>query len=236
MAFTSPTARGQANSTASSTTLTVTLNANVVVGKLLIAGCVSATVGAPANGATTTHTVSDPQHGNWTRHGEYSTGNATSGAGTTVSIHSKLITTEIKTSNLVTLTTSGNATDKEIGLMEASYSGQTVALQEIVAGAANAITVSSSTLPSDEYLAFYVGGARGSDTSKGISGVSEVYDTRSGTGTNTAMHIGQSVWTGTNLTATSSTWTYTMGRVLMAQFIEINSSECISITESESIS
>ena len=146
-AISSVTFSGSAVSDASSTTVTVTPAANLTAGKLVVVASMSDN-NDTADGATTFHSISDSKSNTWTRVSEYTETDGAADDGSTVSIFATKITTQIDTTDTITLTLGTAKTDKIITVTEATLGAGTGWVIEQVGVGQAAISASVSSLPS----------------------------------------------------------------------------------------
>ena len=223
-AISSVTFSGSAVSDASSTTVTVTPAANLTAGKLVVVASMSDN-NDTADGATTFHSISDSKSNTWTRVSEYTETDGAADDGSTVSIFATKITTQIDTTDTITLTLGTAKTDKIITVTEATLGAGTGWVIEQVGVGQAAISASVSSLPSREYFLFSAGASEGEDVTKTADAdYSEQFDSRtSSTGAldiNIAGHVQTRVATLTTDTVTSTAWTNTNPIMLLAAIYE----------------
>lgn len=221
MAFTSITARGSNVSTANDTTVAVSPSATLTVGKLVVVCVASKNVGT-ADGATTTHTVTDTNSNTWTRQAEYTETAGVASDGSTISVHTAVIATQIGTGDTITCTLSGAVAEKIITVFEATITNRTVSLAQVGVGQ-NAISASVTGLTSREYLLVGAAAAEGSDNFKTPDAdYTEQFDLRSrNASTATTIHVQTRVATLTSDTCTSTGWTNTDPIALLVALYEI---------------
>src|SRR3989344_236257 len=223
-AISSVTFSGSAVSDASSTTVTVTPAANLTAGKLVVVASMSDN-NDTADGATTFHSISDSKSNTWTRVSEYTETDGAADDGSTVSIFATKITTQIDTTDTITLTLGTAKTDKIITVTEATLGAGTGWVIEQVGVGQAAIAASVSSLPSRYYFLFSAGASEGEDVTKTADAdYSEQFDSRtSSTGAldiNIAGHVQTRVATLTTDTVTSTAWTNTNPIMLLAAIYE----------------
>ncbi len=237
-AFSSPTARGSTVRTTSGTTIAVTPTANVTVGKIAFLGCVTDNT-ATANGASANHdSVADTDGHTWAEVFEETDSDTAAADGSTISLWWTKVTTQIDTTDAVTLTIDTARTDGVCGLVEVTIgAGKTVTAITLTPTHSDTHTMLSATstgLTSQEYLFFGLFGAEGEDTAKtAIANYSELHDlvsTTSGSAdANVQLHIGTRIRTDTGDTWTSSAVTFTNGIQSLTMFYEV-ASEAPTIT------
>ena len=224
MAITSITARGSAVSNANGTTLSVSPSANIVVGKVLLVASASDN-NQTTDGQSSFHTVSDSKGNTWIKITEYTETDGAADDGVSVSLWLSLITTQINTTDTVTLTLGASKTDKIITLSEATIaSGKRLVLEQVGIGQGT-VSASVSSLPSREYLLFANFGAEGEDNAKTPStNYTELYDLISSTqgvlDVNIAIHVQYRVATLTSDTASIADWTFTNAMATLSALYE----------------
>lgn len=224
MAITGITARGSAVSNANGTTLSVNPSANIVVGEVLLAASASDN-DQTTDGVSSLHTISDSKGNTWYKITEYTETDGASNDGVTVSLWGSLITTQINTTDTVTLTLGASKTDKILTIFEATIgAGKRLVLQQVGVGQ-NAVSASVTSLPSREYLLVANFGAEGEDTAKTPStNFTELYDLITSTtgvlDVNIAIHVQYRVATLTSQTATIADWTFTNAMATLSALYE----------------
>lgn len=213
MAITGITARGSAVSNANGTTLSVNPSANIVVGKVLLVASASDN-NQTTDGVSSFHTVSDSKGNEWFKINEYTETDGAADDGVTVSLWGSIITTQINTTDTVTLTLGAAKTDKIITLTEATIATAKRLVLEQVGIGQNVVSATVSSLPSREYLLMANFGAEGEDNSKTPStNFTELFDLISATqgvlDVNIAIHVQYRVATLTSQTASIADWTFT---------------------------
>ncbi len=213
MAFSGITTRGSAVSNSSGTTLAVSPSANLAAGLLAIVCCASDN-NQTSDGASTFHTVTDSKSNTWTKVCEYTETDGSVDDGATVSVWATKVTTQILTSDTITLTLGAAKADKIISVMEVTMgSGKTFAIQQVGAGQ-NSLSASVASMPAREYLLIGAGASEGEDNSKTADGdYTERFDlitsTTGNLDVNIALHVQTRIATLTGDTVTSSAWTNT---------------------------
>lgn len=156
MAWTFQIHRGSANNKTSGTTISVSPSGTMVVDRIAIVRCVSDNPDDASSGNTNFHSVSDSKGNTWTKIREETINPAgAAGSGATVSTFISKITTEILTTDNVTLTITIATTAKAIGIDEWSLAaGKTFSIVGIngAGGAGTTPSVALSGLPSTVYL------------------------------------------------------------------------------------
>ena len=146
--------RGQASHETSGTTVSVSPTITIPVGALAVATGVSDNT-ATASGETTEHTVTDSVGNTWTRLIEAARANGAAADGVTGSVWLTKVTTQIGTSDTVTLTL-GTARDaKAIGLYRALvHPGRTFTLVDnnFATGSSSSPSVSSGDIGAGDWL------------------------------------------------------------------------------------
>lgn len=222
MAFSAITARGSAVRAVSGASTSGNVNANIVVGRLLIIGC-STKNNATADGASTTHTsITDAAGNQWDKVAEYTETEAgAANDGTTVSIWKSIITTQIN-SGAALVVNHGTNNHGIITFLEATISSAGVSLEQLGVGQ-GAISAAVASMPSREYLLYACFGAEGSDQTKTPDAdyAPENFDLRSAnSATATTIHVQSRIATLTDDTCTSTAWTNTQPIALLAAFYE----------------
>ncbi|OGY90732.1 MAG: hypothetical protein A3B31_03665 [Candidatus Komeilibacteria bacterium RIFCSPLOWO2_01_FULL_53_11] len=231
-AFSAVTARGSATLSGTGSSLAVSPDSNLTVGKIVIAAVVSDNEDT-ADGATTLHTVSDTHGHTWTKVFEETETDGAADDGSTTSLWWTKVQTAITTSDSITLALGTSKSDALIALVEVSIAaGATVAAvspSPTHSASGTSLSDSLSSLTSRQYLFFGLFGAEGEDTAKTpIANYTERHDLVSTTAgqapTNVQMHVGTRILTGTGDTWTSSAVSFTNGTQSLAAFYEITSS------------
>lgn len=222
MAFSTPIARGSAVSILVDNTISMNPSAALAVGRFIVVGCSTANI-QTTDGASNNHsTVADSKNNVWTKHEERTETAGAVADGTTVSIWSTRVTTQIETTDTITLTTSGTIDDKIITATEVQCAANMkVELAQVGLGP-NAIQATVSGLPSKEYFLIGVFGAEGSDNAKTPDAdYTERHDLRSrNSAAATTIHVQTRIATLTTDTCTSTGWTNTDPYALLAAFFE----------------
>lgn len=205
MAWGGGTERGNANSKTSGTTVSVSPTAAIAVDRILVAYCVADNI-STAEGDSTDHTVTDSQANTWTRLKE-STNAAAAGAAVTASLWVTKITTQIETTNTVTLTLSAAVTAKAIGLIEFTVgAGNTWTKLAETAGFVDTNTAgpsrSHSGLANAEHLFLSLDGIEGGTgmtytQDADYTGLTKVGTSGGATTTNVTCVLGYRILTGT---------------------------------------
>jgi len=211
--FSGITARGKATESSSDNSISVSPSANLTVGKLIIVNCVTDNDSvAVSDGPSSRHsTVADSKSNSWGKLAEYTDSDGAAADGVTISTWASKITTQITTSDSITLTVAANVTEKIISVFEVTLGlGGSYAVEQIGVGQ-SAISASVSSMPSREYLLVGHGGAEGTDSTKTPdSDYTERFDLRTGSyGSKVTQHVVTRIATLTDDTCTSSAWTNT---------------------------
>ncbi len=203
--------RGTATEKTSDTSISVNPSATLDVGDIIFVFCVADNVSAGPD--TNHHTVSDSQSNPWTKIGETSP-NLGPGSGVTVSLWVSKLTTQLATTDTITLTVSSAVTAKAISVEEFTVAaGKTYSLvgADQNEGSGTGPTAAVSGLSSAEYLLIGMPGWEG--TTADVSTFDADYTTFGTTGTsgggatsNVAMWPGRRV-----ATLTSDTFAVTLG-------------------------
>jgi hypothetical protein len=157
--------------------------------------------------------------------GEYTDTDGAAADGCTVSMWACVVTTQIDTTDSITLTTADAVTNKIISVFEATMaSGSKIGVEQVGTGQ-TAIQASVSSLPKREYLLVGHGGSEGNDNTK-TSDVdyTERFDLRTGAGTaatEIAQHVVTRIATLTSDTCTSTGWTNTNPFFMLAAIYEV---------------
>lgn len=225
MAFSGITVRGSNVDTASDNSLAMNPSAALAVGKLVIVQCVT-TNEQTTDGESTGHSLADSQNNTWVKIAEYTETAGANNDGTANSIWYSIITTQIETTDTITLTTSANEAEKIICAIEVTFDNatNTIAIAQVGVGQ-NAIQASVSSLTSREYLLIGAGGARGSDNAKTPDAdYTERFDLRNrNNAAAVTNHLVTRIATLTSDTCTSSAWTNTFPIFLLAALFEQSS-------------
>lgn len=157
---------GSGTSNSAGTTVVVNPTEAIPVGTMLVARCVSDNA-ATSDGETSEHTVdSSPAH-DWVKLREQCEAGAGANAGVTVSLWATKITTQLETTDTVTLTLSDTRTAKAIGLLVVDLNpDRTFALagDEGATGASTTPSVTLGSLASALYLFLGAVGREGPTT------------------------------------------------------------------------
>src|SRR3990172_12230453 len=253
MAFSAITARGQALTETGGTTLSMNPSANLVVNKLVFVMAVTDN-SATADGPSSTHTsVADnaPSTNNlWRKITEYTETDGSAGDGCTVSVWGCRITTQISTTDTITVTTS-NVTARSIIATEVTVeAGNTFTVEEVGVGQATR-TAAVGVLPNREHLYLYFAGAEGADQAKAITTFSEIHDFRTGVSATDSVSgydaalistdtgevsTAATGWTGTNFMSLLVAMYETIGSPSVSPSASVSPSISPSTSESPSIS
>src|SRR5512139_1245248 len=103
MAWGTPTARGSATEEVSDTSISMNPSANLTVNLLAFVCCVTDNY-VTTKGASSQHTVTDAKSNLWRKISEYTESDGVAADGVTISIHGARITTQINTTDTITLT------------------------------------------------------------------------------------------------------------------------------------
>lgn len=228
MAFSGIAFLGWAPSTVTHASLAVSPTAALTVGKEIFVSCVSDNL-TTTEGPTTYHLVTDSKGHTWTKVFEETDTDGAAADGSTTSLWTTKITTQIETTDSITNTYQGGSNDAGIiAIVEAVVgAGQTVAWETPGLTHSNSgtdIAASLTGLPSREYLFFGLHGAEGNDAAKtAIAGYTEQLDNRSGANsvTDVHIHIGTRILTGTEDTWHSTSTTFTNGIQSLTGFYEV---------------
>lgn len=207
MGFSGVTGRGSSIDTANDTSISRNPTSNIIVGQLLFACGVTDNYATVA-GASNEHTVTDGKGNLWIKIAEYTQTSGVSSDGCTVSTFGTRVTTQINTTDAVTLILANAVFQKCFALVEATVTaGNTFAVEQVGTGF-NATEASVSSIPSREYLLLGHGGAEGGDATKTPDAdYTELHDIRSaGTGFPVNQHVVYRIATLTDDTCTSTTW------------------------------
>ncbi|QQS39286.1 glycosyltransferase [Candidatus Woesebacteria bacterium] len=231
------TARNYAVENSSDTTIAVSPDAAITVGKIAIVSCVTDNT-ATSDGPSTDHSLSDTDGHTWNKVFEETDSAGAAADGSTTSLWWTKVTSEIGTGDSITLTLGTARSDKIIAIVEATVgAGNTfVAIPSSAIDHSNSATSLSdvqSGLTNREYLFFGLFGAEGEDTAKTpIANYTEQHDrvsTTTGTAAvNVQMHVGTRILTGTGDTWTSSAVTFTNGIQSLTAFYEVSSTITVS--------
>ena len=230
-AFSSPTARGSGvRAESSGTTVAVTPSDNITVGKVAFFACVTDNT-ATANGASTNHdSVADTDTHTWTKVFEETDSDGAAEDGSTMSLWFTKVTTQIDTTDSVTLTIDTARLDGVCGLFEVTVgTGKTVTYSADTpthSDSGTSLSETLSSLTSREYLFFGFLGTEGEDNLKtALVNYSELLDSRSSaTGVadlNVMIHVATRILTGEGDTWTSSAATFTNGMQSLTAFYEV---------------
>lgn len=225
MAFLQLTVTGRGSTVTESAAITtdVSVTANIMPNKILVA-CLAADNSSIANGNTTTHTIADVSSNIWVKVGEHTNSGGEKGSGVTISMFVSRITTQINSGNNITFT-HASVTARCAALIEVTiYSGHTIGIGQVGVGQA-AIGASVTGLPLQQYFLVGLGGSEGIDNSKTVdTDYTEVFDLISGTGGDAASHIAihvvYRIATLTADTCTSADWDNTDPEFMLAAFYE----------------
>lgn len=226
MAFSAITTRGSATEKVSDTSISLNPSANLTVGKVVIVQCATDNDStAVSDGASTRHSLSDSKGNTWTKISERTDSDGAAADGVTISLWRTVITTQINTTDTITLTCSSAVTNKIISCFEATVGTKsTIAVEQVGVGQ-SAISASVSSLPSREYLLVGFGGSEGNDNAKTPgTNYTERFDLRTGSGTASTeicTHVVTRIATLTSDTCTSSAWTNTNPVFLLAAIYEV---------------
>lgn len=222
MAFSTPVARGSAVDIVNNDSIAMNPSAAIAAGRFLVVGCSTKNL-ATADGASNNHSsVVDSKNHTWTKHGEYTETAGVAADGTTVSVWSTVVTTQLETTDTITLTTSGNIAEKIITATEVQFTtGMRVALAQLGVGQ-TAIAATVSSLVNKEHFLIGVFGAEGADQTKTADAdYTERHDARSrNDAAATTIHVQTRIATLTTDTCTSTNWTNTEPIALLAAFTE----------------
>jgi hypothetical protein len=233
MAFSAVTFRGGQVSNANGTTVSVSPNANVVVGEILFAVAGSDN-DATTDGQTTLHSISDSKGNTWTKVREQTETDGAANDGSTASIWWTKVETEITTGDTVTLTLGVSKSDKCIGLLEVTVgAGNVVAVEQVGVGQ-NSLTATVTGMTSREYLLVGWGVAEGEDSTKTPDAdYTERWDNLTSTtgllDVNLSFHLQSRIATLTTDTMASTGWTFTNVVQLLAAMYEVAGAQSLSV-------
>jgi hypothetical protein len=155
MAWGTPASRGTANTRTTGTTVSVSPSANLTVGEIVFALCISDNV-TTSDTESTDHAVTDTNANSWTKIRELTDDTGTAaGSGITMSLHYTKVTTQIGTGDSVTLTMP--STDAK-AIAIATVSGGTPGVTESTAAIGTNTATLSSLSNGVEYLLIGFGG------------------------------------------------------------------------------
>jgi len=239
VAFSAVVVRGSAISSASGTTIPLNPSANLVVDKIIVVNCVTDNDSvAVSSGSSSRHTsVSDNAASStnvWEKIAEYTQTSGTAANGVTISSWICKITTQIATTDAITLTIAEAVLEKAISAFETSIlAGAVYSVSQVGVGQ-NAITASVSSLNSREYLLVGHGGAEGTDSTKTPdANYTERFDLRTGsTGSRVTQHVVTRIAILTGDSCTSSAWTNTNPMFLLIAITEIPPNLSASVVDS----
>lgn len=208
MAFSAVTALGSAVRATAGSSTSGTVSANIVVGRLLVIAC-STKNDQTTVGASTDHTsITDAAGNTWTKRSEYTNSAGAADDGTTVSVWTSVISTQINSGGTLTVNHGSNS-DGIITFTEVTLGSSSVGVAQ--AATATAISATLAGMTSREYLLFAAYGAEGSDQAKTPDGdYAERFDLRSrNNAAATTIHVQTRIATLTGDTCTSTAWTNT---------------------------
>ena len=214
-AISAVTARGSSvQGTGNVSSITVTPTGTITVGKmafLAVATDNSATVDGCGE---TSHSVEDTAGNTWTRILECTETDGAVDDGAKISLFATKVTTQLTTSNTVTVTFQSSRSDIIAMLFEATVTaGNTLEVAQTGTGQ-NSLTAAVSSLTSREYLFLYHAGAEGEDAAKSpTTNYTELFDiitTTSGAlDVNIAAYVQTRIATLTSSSALPTAWTFT---------------------------
>lgn len=174
MSFSAVTGRANGSATSSGTTLSVSPAANITVGKLVFV-CSTTDNYVTSSGSSGEHSISDSQSNVWTKVAEYTNSDGVAADGITVSVFWSVITTQISTSDTITLTCANSVEDKLVCVLEATISVPGISVLFDVENTNTAKVTGLSLL--EGYLFLGCAGGEGYDTTKSsTTDFTEVYD------------------------------------------------------------
>ncbi len=162
MAFSALTDRGTATEKTSDTSISISPNAAIAVGKLAILWAVTDNPTA-TDGATTDHSVTDTDGHTWTRIAEHTAAGGGASSGVCASLWGTVATQEIGTADSVNLAVGSAVTAKTVGLMEVTMTASAFAVDgsnQTLNGADGSATTLGS-LANVEHLWLNLWGAEG---------------------------------------------------------------------------
>jgi hypothetical protein len=222
VAFSAVTARGSAVDIVNDTTIAVSPDANLTVGKLVVVTLATKNI-ATVDGASSTHSLADTNNHVWNKATEQTETEAgAAGDGSTISVWWTIVTTQIGTGDSITGTTTSATAEKIITIMEATFdTTKTIQVYQVGVGP-NAIAATVSSLPSREYFLVGAHAAEGSDAAKtNDADYTEQFDLRSrNNAAAITNHIQTRIATLTTDTCTSTNWTTTQPIATLTAFTE----------------
>lgn len=123
MAFSAVAARGTGASSTSGNTLTCTPGATIAVGQYLLLAIAADNIATTDGASSNVTSVTDANGNTWDKLGEYTNGEGAAGSGITTALFGCKVTTQLANTTTITVTFSGNITDKCCTLHEFTVSG-----------------------------------------------------------------------------------------------------------------
>src|SRR5512140_966072 len=119
MAFSAVTGRGSTSETGSDTSIVLNPSANLTVGKLVFVVAVTDNY-VTSDGASAQHSLADDKGNGWRKISEYTETSGVAADGVTISIFGVRITTQILTTDAITLTLANAVAQKILACFEAT--------------------------------------------------------------------------------------------------------------------
>jgi hypothetical protein len=233
MAFSAVTARGSSTVTTSSTTATLSPSANLTVGRFICVTVHIPSIGVLTGARNEVASCVDTKNNVWTKVGEYQNTAGTDGDGANVSMFWTVITTQINTTDTITVTFASSPRHF-ITAVEATKTLAGVALQDHAWDVAISTTISG--LSSQEYLLVGAANSAGSDNAKTPDAdFTEQFDLRITGATTHDCHVQTRIATLTTDTCASTGWTNTLPIMILVAFKEVHAAnliETVKISES----
>lgn len=165
MAWAATAGRGGANTKTAGTQVSGSPTGNIPAGAICFVGVATNNAGA-SDGNTSEHAISDTDGNTWTKLREYTNAEGAGAAGVTVSLHATKVTTQIDTTDTITLTCATSVATKTMCFWEASVAGgKTFQLNTGQNGEASASTTGPSmtigSLANAEHLFLAMEGLEG---------------------------------------------------------------------------
>jgi hypothetical protein len=214
-AISAVTSRGSAvTGTGNNSSLGRAPTANITVGKIAFFAVATDNESTTDGCGGTLHTLTGSAGNTWTKLLECTETDGGSDDGVTISLFATKVTTQISTSDTVTVSFNTSRSDIIVMLFEATVgAGNTLEVAQIGQGQAT-LTAAVSGLVSQSYLLLYLAGAEGEDNSKSpTTNYTELFDLLTTTSgpldTNISAYVQTRIATLTSSSALPTAWTFT---------------------------